>query len=559
MAENGTLWSRRAAGLSLRRRSLLASAGAASLLAACGGSKRSTTAQPAAQTGKPRSGGQFNVAEAADPSRLDPTIGTKAVPRVLMMTNSSLASFKAGPGIKYTDLQLQPELADRWEQPDTQTYTFHLHNPVKFANLAPANGRDLTSQDVKWTYEYLSRTGDLKSKGLPPSGIASLFTGLDRVETPDPSTAVFHFSQPFAPFLSYAATYFAAILAHEIFDEDGNFVKRAVGSGPWQLDPADSHAGEHWAFKKNPTYFVQGRPYIDQINWLILPESATVEAAFISKQIDILDYDSLTVETAQRVAKAAPAAFFYQDLDYAGHHIYINVTKPPLDDERIRKAFALCIDRDEFIKTFAAGKGRWALAAAKPDLFTDEETKQILKFDPAQAQQLVTQAGYPNGVDVEFLYNTDSYGAIWGTKIQLLQSQAKKGNIHLKLKLVDSTTADNARRSGNFQLNMTLGPPGISVDPDNALYPLFYPGSPGNRGRVNDPTLTPMLVAERRETDPAKRKEIVRQAVRRINEVPDALALYYGNIYNLWWPYLKNYAPNMGAYGRRVNESWLEK
>ena len=546
--------------LSRRRVFGVAAAGSATLLAACGrGQGSKSTAPSAANSGKPRYGGQFNAAEGGDPSKLDPVLGSKAAPRILLLTNNSLMSFKAGPGVKYTELDIQPELAERWESPDPQTYVFHLSQPVKFANLPPVNGRDLTSADVKWTYEYLTRTGDLANKKLAPSGIASFFSGLDRVDTPDPATAIIHFSQPFAPFLSYAATHFAAILAHEIFDQDGDFSKRAVGSGPFQLDNSTSHPGQVWQFKKNPTYFKQGRPYLDQVNWLVLPESATEEAALLAKQIDVLDYDSLLGDTVFRLQKQDPSLVLFEDLDYTGHHIYINVSKPPLEDERVRKAFAYCIDRDEFIKTFANGKGQWALAGANPGIFTDQETKQILIHDPSQAKQLVTAAGYPNGVDIEFLYNTDSYGAIWASKVQLIQSQVKQAGINLQLKLVDSSTADNARRSGNFQLNMTLGPPGFQVDPDNALYPLFYPGSTGNRGRVDDPLLTPLLVAQRRELDPTKRRDIIRQAVRQINTTIDALALYYGDVHNLWQPYVKNYAPNMGSYGRALTDTWLVK
>ena len=538
-----------------------AGAGLAVVLSACQSRSpsKATYSSSTGQQGKPTSGGQFNVPTLTEPTRFDPIIGSKTITSVLIMTNNNLVSFKAGPGVKYTDLVLQPDLAERWETPDPQTYVFHLHPDVKFANLPPVNGRALTATDVNWTLEYLSRTGSFVNKKFAPSGLASFFSGLDRIDTPDPATVVVHFQQPFAPFLNYAATHFVSVLAHEIFDQDGDFSKQAVGSGPWQLDKGATQPGQHWTFKKNPTYFVQGRPYIDQINWVVLPDPTTAEAALVTKQADILDYMSLTPDTATRLQKQVPSLVVYQDLDYAGHHIYMNVSKAPLSDERVRKAFALCINRDEFIKTFSNGKGQWALAGANPGIFTEEETKQILVHDPAQAKQLMTAAGYPNGVDIEFFYNTDSYGEIWASKVQLIQSQVKQAGINLKLRLGDATEGDDLRRSGNFQLTMTSGPPGFQVDPDNALYPLFYPGSTGNRGRVDDPVLTPLLEAQRRELDPTKRRDIIRQAVRRINDVPDALALYYGTVYQLWQPRLKNYAPNMGNDGRKVVDSWLEK
>jgi peptide/nickel transport system substrate-binding protein len=62
---------------------------------------------------------------------------------------------------------MEPEVADKWEQPDPQTYTFHMRPGVKFANLPPVNGRALTSSDLKFSYEYATRSGQVKeqSKG----------------------------------------------------------------------------------------------------------------------------------------------------------------------------------------------------------------------------------------------------------------------------------------------------------------------------------------------------------------------------------------------------------
>lgn len=67
--------------------------------------------------------------------------------------------------------------------------------------------------------------------------------------------------------------------------------------------------------------------------------------------------------------------------------------------------------------------------------------------------------------------------------------------------------------------------------------------------------------AQRRETDPVKRRDLWKQAIRRINEVPWAVALYYGPSYNLWYPYVKNYAPNMSAESTDmyITSAWLDK
>ena len=217
----------------------------ASLAGACGtrGGNSKTSAPNAGASGTPRPGGQLNLASKQDLSTLDPATLTLSVALVLALTNDSLVRFRLGPDVHYSDLVLEPALAAQWEIPDAQTYTFHLRPGVKFADLPPVSGRPMTSADVKWSFEYLSRTGSLANTKLAPSNARSLFAGLDRVETPDAATTVVRFGQPFAPFLTYAASEYSSVLAHEIFDQDGDLSKRAVGSGPAQMDVQSSQHG----------------------------------------------------------------------------------------------------------------------------------------------------------------------------------------------------------------------------------------------------------------------------------------------------------------------------
>lgn len=546
------------------RRRLLGVAGSGigivGLLGACGKSPTSAarTNAGSASPGTPRYGGQLNLAFKGDPFTFDPSTTTEPIGSLMSLTNDSLLGFKTGPDIQYTDTVVGPKLADTWEVPDAQTYTFRLHQGVKFANLPPVNGRDMTSEDVKWSYEYYSRTG--RFAGLPAAPVTSTFGKLDRIETPDPHTVVVRFQAAFAPFTTYAATEYLSILAHEILEADGDLSKRTVGTGPWQLDTGASQKGSQWVFKKNPTYFLQGRPYIDRVNWLIIPDDATTSSAFVARQIDMLSYTGLTVDTVNNVKASVHDATEYTYLDPSGSYITMNVSVPPLSDVRVRQAISLAINRDAFIKLLAHGQGQWALAASSPSLFTQAETEQILSYNPAAARRLLGDAGYSDGVTVENIYPGSKYGEIHITKLQALQAQLKDVGINLKLTSVDATSASNRLHASDFQMFMVpTSPLAVNADFDSLLYAAYYPGTPGNYGKINDSQLTPLLEAERREPDPAKRRELWRQAVRRINEVPSALALYYGQASQLWRPYLKNYYPNGTFKGIPIINSWLEK
>jgi peptide/nickel transport system substrate-binding protein len=546
-----------------RRRSLqvLGAGAGTGVLAACGSRNGSSQKAAApARGGQPRSGGQITLADAYDASTYDPATKLAEVGRIMAWTNDSLLGFKSGSDVPYDHQEVIPALAARYEQPDAQTYTMHLQPGATFANLAPVNGRPLTPVDVKFTYEYLARNGQFAGGRLTPSSAAPMLGGLDRVETPDASIVQIHFAQPYAPFLNYAASQWLPILAHEIFDADGDFSKRVVGTGPFQMDVTASQRDSRWVYKRNAAYYQKGLPYADQVVDLTLAQNASQDAAFQTKQIDILDYTGLTAERVQQLQKSLPGAMSNSHLDSQGYVIYMNVSKPPLDDVRIRQALGLAIDRDEFIQTFSGGKGEWALAGANPGMFTHDEITQILKRDPAQARQLVQAAGYANGVDIEFIYAT-SYGDLFVSLLQLLQSQWKKAGLNVTLKGLEHASETGRRRSGDYQLGMTPRGQGVPIEPDSSVYGMFYPGSTDNQGRVNDPQLTPLLDAQRRELDSTKRLDILRQAIRRINEVPWCLAVFWGTSYDLHQSYVRNFARNISdvSSARYLTSVWVDK
>jgi peptide/nickel transport system substrate-binding protein len=558
---SASYWSRTAIRPLLRRRALaLLGATTAVALAACG--RRTPAAHPAqagADQSKPVAGGRLAIAAGSDYFDFDPSgKPSGGNQNVISWNYDALLATKSGTGVDFWDHVLEPGLAERWEMPDPLTYTFHLRRGATFFNLPPMNGREVTAEDVKWSMEYLSRAPRFAADAkLAPSIIDYTYEGLESIQTPDKYTAIARFSNPFAPFLNYSAWDWNAILAHEVYDRDGNFSSNVAGSGPFQLDLTGSQRGERWIFKKNPNYFLSGRPYLDQINVLVLPDDPTQLAAFKARQIDVLGAVNATSIGIDAVKNAVPDATPNQYLN-AAKNLSMGSDKPPFADARVRKALSLCVDRDEFLKVFSGGNGQWALGASMPGIFTETETKQILSYDPEQAKQLLAEAGYPNGIDAELLYPGVFYGQQHVNEIQLLQSQARRGNIRISLKAVDKATESIRQKQGAYQLNLV---PKIIVggDLDGLLYAGFYSSSGANYGHVRDAKLDQMLIAQRRELDQTKRRELVRAAVRYINETPWSVGLYHGTAAEFLSPSLKNYGANFSRPGLHLTESWLER
>ena len=545
-----------------RRRALGAAAlgsGAVALLGACGVKGRGSNASTASrQGGTPQPGGTLNVPLPTDFFNFDTSGNGKTVPNpnATMLAYDTVLGFQEGSNVPFDANVIAPKLAERWETPDAQTTIFHLRNGLKFANLAPVNGRALTSADVQWSFEYHSRTGQLKNSKLPRANFDYMFAGLDSLETPDPATVRVHFSQPFAPFLTDTATNSLPIVPHEIYDQDGDFSKRVAGSGPFQLDVAASQRGTRWVFKKNPEYWQSGKPYLDQINYLVIADMASVQAAFQTHQIDIVPSLALNgdLQTAAIIKKNNPDAVVQEGFAPQAQGLFICERRPPFNDVRMRQALSLAIDRDEFDKTFSGGKAGWVMSDALPGLWTQAEIKQILKYDPQQAKQLVIQAGYPNGVDAEAMIKQ---GTTPVAAVELLQAQLKKVGINIVIAPVDSATQSKRLHSGDF----TLYPESqaLSADPDIRFYGNFFSTSPSNYIGVKDPKLDQLILAQRQEIDPAKRKEDIKVVNRYMADNAINVALYRKPISVFWKPALKNYADNWQSNDLNAPNIWLQR
>lgn len=525
------------------------------LLTACAGPQ----AAPAAVGGdQPRYGGRLTLSYAPDMANYDPSIAIRSESTHFSpIAYESLLGYKSGPGMEYMDTALEPRLAERWEvSSDARTYTFHLRKEVKFGDLPPVNGRELNANDVKFSYEYYSRTGEFKNyqeRKLPAGTFAFMLAGLEGIDTPDRYTAVVRFKDPYVPFLNYSASYRIPIAAQEIADQDGHLQNRIVTTGPFQLDTSASQQGSHWVWKKHGSYWQAGKPYLDEVKTLLILEENAEHAAFKSRQVDFIvtnDY-----RAAEEQQKATPDAIAKEyPLPNAVHQWMTMKPGDPLYNPKLRKALSLAINRDEFIRVFGGGRGGWGIAGVFPGFFTQEEIKQVLRYDPAEARRLVTEAGYPNGVELIFMTSRD-YGEAFIAKAELLQSQLKKAGINLTFRLFSQNEVGLKRRTAE---GYDLAPTNRAVDTDvdSWIYAAFHSTSQSNFGKVNDPKLDALVEAQRRTVDPARRREAVREAGRYIGENALGISLPFQHEFSFTQPYVRNFHPNFGAH-RPLAGAWV--
>ena len=518
------------------------------------GAPAADKAMPDKAMAGPKPGGSLTLRLTIDPVDFDMTYVAQSTREYIMLAYDSLLAVELGPDVGYNQRTLVPNLAESWEaSPDAKTFTFQMRKGVKFADLPPVNGREFTAEDVKFSIEYMARGKEFEGKKSSKSRRAWQFSGLKSVETPDASTVVVTFKEPYVPFLQYMATHLLPMMPREIYDRDGHFRDTMVGTGPVQLDTAASQKGSRWVYKRNANYWGEGKPYIDEVRVLVLSDDATTFAAFQTKQLDIV-HSGIEAEEAKNLRKNVPEAQF---LEFEGspRHVYINVIKPPLDNPLLRKAIGLAIDRDEWIRVFSGGQGGWAAPGAFAGDLTQEDIRSIMRYDPEEAKRLVVEAGYPNGVDVVFEYPTDR-GQSRVTEMELFQDQLKKVGINLKPSAMAYAEYSKLKKKLNSTFNISGKYP--YGDIDGYLYQVFYPGSKGNYGNVDDPKLNPLLKASREELDPAKRKAIAIEAITYIVDNGLGTAIEIPLAYEFWQPYVKNYFPNVER-SIPVELLWIDK
>src|SRR6266705_7049906 len=184
-----------------------------------------------AVVGLPRRGGSLRV-RGRDPVHFDPHLTRNArTHTVLSFVYSKLLRHQVGGDVQPGTFRVEPDLAERWDEPDDTTYIFHLRKGVRWHNKPPVNGRELVAEDVKFTFDrFLTEPGNPERQ---------LLEAVDRVEVVDRYTVKFLLKEPFVWLLDILASAICMwIIAPEVVAQYGDLkkVETAIGTGPFLLE-----------------------------------------------------------------------------------------------------------------------------------------------------------------------------------------------------------------------------------------------------------------------------------------------------------------------------------
>ena len=313
----------------------------------------------------------------------------------------------------------RPHLAESWDTPDPLTIIFNIRKGVNWQDKAPMNGREFTADDVVFNFHRLLGLGEFAEAGPSPftyqRPAAESVTATDRytvvIKLPEPSSAAL------GQYLGIGLTY---MNAPEVIQEHGDVKdwRNLVGTGPYLL--TDWTEGSSFTFQKNPDYWKDDEkypgnrlPYIDEIQGLIILEEATYLAGLRTGKIDFLGFpvgvsDIASVEVLDSLQKSNPEIVLQAWWDRSENSYAIDASKPPFDDVRVRRAMQMAIDLEGIDRSVYQGTSAWQpqgiIGEGVSGYFTpfeewQEAVKSGYRYDPAGAEALLDEAGYPRGAD----------------------------------------------------------------------------------------------------------------------------------------------------------------
>jgi peptide/nickel transport system substrate-binding protein len=539
----------------LTRRDLLKIGGAAAVLS---GPLSMPPAVLGADVGPPKRGGVLRV-RGWDPPHWDPH-QTRAFMTMttLSFVYSKLLRHSVGAGVSPGTFALEPDLAERWEQPDDTTYLFHLRKGVRWHPKPPLNGRELTADDVKFTFSRF-----LTVKGNPER---YLLDSVERVEAVDRYTVKFVLSEPYVWLPHKLANALCTfIVAPEVVEKYGDLKKAetAIGTGPFILERHEPNVKS--VFKRNPSYFRPGQPAVDGVEWMIVDDDSTGLAMYRTGQLDAGPWTwwSVRQQDLDALKKTHPRLAYQDVLGNLVYAISLRNDQAPFTDVRVRRAVSHAIDRRAIIDAvwvkgepsgpMPRGMREWSLPVDQLG-----EGARYFRYDPKEARRLLAEAGYSNGFRTQ-LSATAGYGQDLVDAVQLVLRHLKDVGINAELKLQEYGAYQATTIQGKFD-GMTLGPFAVAWDPDDALYGPYSPEQPRNRGHVSDARLTAMIREQRRVKDLDARKRVVFDIQRYVAERQYYVFLVSPTYTGSWQPYVKNHAVNVTFdYGSRVAALWLDR
>lgn len=390
--------------------------------------------------------------------------------------------------------EIQPLLAESWEQLDDTTWEFKLRQDVKFHD-----GTGFTAEAVKATFERLLDP----AVGSPRAGVLSM---VEEVKIIDDYTVQFLLSEPYSPLLSILASHESGIINPKAIEEfGGDDIQEPNGTGPFVFESWTP--GQIIVLNRNEEYW--GTPAkIGRVEFKVVPEETTrtsmVETgeAHIAEPLSISQLDAVNASQSSEV---------YQSEGFGTEYITFNVEKEPFDDVRVRKAVSHAIEMDAIRKGVYNNVGAEANSLLGSKVLGYHDGLETYEYNVSEAKRLLAEAGYPDGLEIK-LTTMDNKERV--SLAEVVQSQLKGIGIKVNIEVMEYGTFVDTTHSGDTEMIITSWR-NATGDADYNQYNLMHSsskGASGNTSFYSNPEVDKLIEEARKESDPEKRNEMYAEA-----------------------------------------------
>jgi peptide/nickel transport system substrate-binding protein len=451
-----------------------------------------------------------------------------------------------------------PDLAESWAWDDSKTkLTFKLRQGVKWHD-----GKPFTAKDVQCTWNKLTGKDPDDFRKNPR---AIWWHNLKEVTVNGDQEATFILNRPQPSFLALFASGYTPVYPCHVSTKDMR--TNPVGTGPFKF--VELKRGESIKFVRNPDYWKKGKPYLDGIEWKVIENRSTRILAFVAGEFDMTFTTDVTIPLLKDMTTQAPKAVCDLVPTYVSINLIINPASAPFNDPKIRKAFALSLDRKSFVDILSNGKddisgvmlpppdGRWGMP---PDMIqTLPGYSADVEKSRAEARKIMEELGYGESKPLKVKVTTRNI-AVYRDPAVILIDQLKRINVEAELEVVDTSIWHAKVTRGEYAVGLNLTGVGVD-DPDVNLYENYSCNSERNLTKYCNKEVDALIDKQSEELDVEKRKQIVWAIERKLAEDLARPIIQYQRAATCWQPHVKGFVLHRNSIYNdwRYEDVWLDK
>jgi peptide/nickel transport system substrate-binding protein len=453
---------------------------------------------------------------------------------------------------------IRPELATAWKwEADGTALTFTLRPGVKWHD-----GKPFTSADVKCTWDMVSGLAPGKIRKSPRQ---TWFTNLREITVNGDFEATFHLKRPQPSFIALLASGWSPVYPCHV--SSAAMRTRPVGTGPFRF--VEYRLNESMRLERNPDYWKPDLPYLDGIEYRIVPNRATRMLGFVSGKFDMTYPTDVSVPLMRDIMNQDPEAHCEMRRTNVSTNLIINRDAPPFNNPDLRLAVALAIDRKAFNDIINEGQGRIGGTMLPPPEGVWGMPEEVLQTLTGYAPDVAKNRETARAIMLRLGYGPDNMlkTKIFTRNLPTFRDPALIMNDQLKQVFIDAEldVADTPQfYSRVFKKDYAIGvnQTGSSLDdPDQNFYENYACGSLRNYTAYCNPALEQDFDKQSMETDVAKRKAMVWDIERKLADDVVRPVIFHDVAAACWHPYVKNVTIMVNSIynGWRWEDVWLDR